>query len=434
MAHVTFFFFLISCIFPGMSIKLNRNGDLMNSVFMRVNETSVKDSTNVGIVLTDKLTCGSLNGNKAMQCLTLKVSNEFVSTTSLAAEKIKKVAFDVSTKIKRVSEDNAKFVKKFDFSFAVSFLQVYDELVLLVKSCSKLQGVPRLRCLINLGAKDLQSTGDTAAQRIDTAAKDTHKDVSKLNEALKKISGFERLSKKFEKADEDMKKKANSISKKIKDAGKKIANAVKQAGGIRTSFLEVVVQENVMECQNLNGVKLMNCISTNAGKKMEDIGASVARNFQNEAYNIANKIATLGNDVAGHIRKEFSKLNKERLLKKAVVPPNEAFLKSLIECNQKVGIPKIECIVKRGVKYVHKSGKINSKSIEKVGTDSKSYINQLTEKMKKMSGFEPSATNVDRLAVAMQKKSKKLADVILESCRVIEADVKQLSGLKEMKV
>merc|ERR1719510_1050899 len=413
MGRVTFFFFLISCKFQTMSIKLNRNGDLINSVFMRINETSVKDSTKVSEA--KEYSCDGLNGDKAMQCLTLKVSSEIVSTSSLAAKKIIEEARDVSSKIKSVSVNNAKIVKKYNFSFAVSFLQVYDELVLLVKNCSKFEAVKRLNCLINLGATGIKSTGDIAASNILKTADNTGKKVATLNKVINTISGFEGMSKQIKKATGDMTEKAKSVSKKLKDIGKNTANAVKQAAGIKTAFLEV--KENAMQCQGLNGVALMNCISKNAAKKMENIGVSVARDFSNEANNIANKINTLGNDVAKHIKKEFSKLNKKGLLKKEVASSNAAFITSLIGCNKLVGIPKIKCIIVRGASQIHKSGQISSKAIDKVGKESTAIIYNAAKKMKKISGFETYASNAHIAAGAMQTKSKKLADMILKSCR-----------------
>jgi len=398
---------------------------------MRINETSVKDSTKVSEV--KEYSCDGLNGDKAMQCLTLKVSSEIVSTSSLAAKKIIEEARDVSSKIKSVSVNNAKVVKKYNFSFAVSFLQVYDELVLLVKSCSKFEAVKRLNCLINLGATGIKSTGDIAASNILKTADNTGKKVATLNKVINTISGFEGMSRQIKKATGDMTEKAKSVSKKLKDIGKNTANAVKQAAGIKTAFLEVVVKENAMQCQGLNGVALMNCISKNAAKKMENIGVSVARDFSNEANNIANKINTLGNDVAKHIKKEFSKLNKKGLLKKEVASSNAAFITSLIGCNKLVGIPKIKCIIVRGASQIHKSGQISSKAIDKMGCQSRNAIVNVSNELKKISGFEKVANKMAVAAGAMQTKSKKLADMILKSCRTAEVDIQFISGLQPQK-
>lgn len=406
-----------------MSMKINKNGALMNSVFSSVNNKTFVE------VSQSKKYCGGLNGDKAIQCLTLQVSNDIASISFLAAKRIREEANTVSTKIKAVSINNADIVMKYNYSFTVSFLQVYDKLVLSVKSCSKFEAIKRLDCLINLGANNIKNTGDSAAKNVLKTADNTAKQVTKLNKVIKTISGFEDLSRKIKKATGDMLEKATSVSKNIKVVGKNTANAIKQAAGIKNTFLELVVKENALQCQGLTGIALMNCLSNNAAKKMKAIGIMVARDFLNEANNIANKISTLGRDVAKHIRKEFSRLNKKHLLKKILVSTNAEYSKSLVGCQKLLGIPRIKCIITRGASEIHRSGRINSKAIEKVSRQSTSVIYNVANKMKKISGFEIYAGNARTAAIIMQTRGKSLAKIILKSCRTAEIDIQFVSGL-----
>merc|ERR1712130_383427 len=377
--------------------------------------------------------CDVLNGDKALQCFTAKVIGEIKSTSSLVAKRILEEGKIVSAKIKKTSVNNANTIQKYDFSFARSFLQVYDKLDLLVSTCSKLVGIKKLRCLINLGTNSVNITTSTAAKDVLRIAGNTADQVTTLTRVVNTISGFEDLSKQIKKSTNDMMKKAKDISGKIKTAGKSTINDINKAGGIQKAFLEgMKVNLNVNPCPGLSGVTYMNCISKNAAKKMKFIGTKVARDFLSKTNNMANKISSLGNDVAMHVEKEFLKLNSKSgvMNKDAFSSPVPSYLKSLIACQSLVGFPKIKCIIVRGAGQIHTSGKSNSNAVKKVGLVASSKVLNVANNMQKISGFEKITKRARSAAGAMRTKSKSLAETVLKSCRTAEVDILLISGIK----
>merc|ERR1712233_234565 len=204
-----------------------------------------------------QFSCDVLNGDRALQCLTAKVIGEIKYTSSVVAKRIIKEGKIVSAKIKKTSVNNANTIQKYDFSFARSFLQVYDKLDLLVSTCSKLVGIKRLRCLINLGTNSVNITTSTAAKDVLRIAGNTADQVTTLTRVVNTISGFEDLSKQIKKSTNDMMKKAKDISGKIKTAGKSTINDINKAGGIQDDK-----KSNVNSAQSLsnsfNGLKNAN--------------------------------------------------------------------------------------------------------------------------------------------------------------------------------
>merc|ERR1712130_220769 len=226
--------------------------------------------------------------------------------------------------------------------------------------------------------------------------------------------------------------KAKDMIGIIETAGKSTMNDINKAGGIQKALLEgMKVNLNVNPCPGLSGVRYMNCISKNAAKKMKFIGTKVARDFLSETNNMANKISSLGNDVAMHVEKEFLKLNTKSgvMNKDAFSSPVPSYLKSLIACQSLVGFPKIKCIIVRGAGQIHTSGKSNSNAVKKVGLVASSEVLNVANKIKKISGFEKIVKKMNSAAGAMRTKSKSLAETVLKSCRTAEVDILLISSI-----